>query len=158
MRHGETEHAVLGREPGAAADQQIPARDHRRLHDAVAGPLVLPEHRAVGRREADRTQSGYQNDLRDAVDRRQLRRAVTAAVLRAEPARLPCGGIVGGEPAGRGGDDEVVDHQWRARDAPVRDLPAGVGHRVARPDDRAVTGVERVQDAGSTERVDAAVG
>ena len=121
------------------------------------GPLVLPEHRAVGRRDADRAGSVHQHDLRDAVDRRQLRRAVAAAVLRAEPARLPGGDVVGGEPAGSGGDDDVADHERRARDAPVRNLPAGVGHRVARPDDRAVTGVERVQDSGATERVDAAV-
>ena len=120
-------------------------------------PLVLPEHRAVGRRDADRTGSVHQHDLRDAVDRRQVRRAVAPAVFRAEPARLPGGEIVGGERAGSGGDDDVADHQRRARDAPVRDLSAGVGRRVARPDDGAVTGVERVQDSCSTERVDAAV-
>ena len=59
--------------------------------------------------------------------------------------------------ARRGDDDDVVDDQRRAGEAPARDRRAGIGRRVARPDDRAVAGVERVEDAGRAERVDAAV-
>ena len=101
--------------------------------------------------------AAQQQDLRDAVDRHQMRRAVAAAARRADPARLAGGEVVGGERAGRGDDDDVVDDQRRAREAPVRDLRAGVGRRVARPHDGAVAGVERVQDSGRAERVDAAV-
>src|SRR5215468_11712402 len=57
-------------ESGATADQDVAAPDHRRLHDAVGVPPVLPEHRAVGRGDADRALSVQQEDLRDAVDRR----------------------------------------------------------------------------------------
>ncbi len=87
----------------------------------------------------------------------QMWRAVAPAAGRAEPARIAGGDVVGGERAGGGDDDDVADHQRRAREAPARDLRAGVGRRVARPDDGAVTGVERVQDSGRAECVDAAV-
>src|SRR5262245_43777490 len=59
-------------ESGAAADQDVGARDHVRLHDAVAIPLVLPEQLAVGRVDADRAVSVQQEDLRDAVDLREV--------------------------------------------------------------------------------------
>ena len=101
--------------------------------------------------------AAQQQDLRDSVDRHQLWRAVAAAAGRAEPARIAGGDVVGGEPAGGGDDDDVVDHQRRAREAPARNLRAGVGRRVARPHDGAVAGVERVQDSGRAERVDATV-
>src|SRR5215207_8707701 len=86
-----------------------------------------------------------------------MRRAVTRAAIRPEPARLAGGEVVGGELAGGGDDDEVVDDQRRAREAPARDFRAGVGGHVARPHDGAVTGVERVQDSGRTQGVHAAV-
>ena len=86
-----------------------------------------------------------------------MRRAVAAAAGRAEPARIAGGEVVGDELAGGGDDHDVVDHQRRAREAPARDLHAGVGRRVARPDDGAVTGVERVHDSGRAECVDATV-
>src|SRR3989442_12086644 len=84
-------------------------------------------------------------------------RAVATATGRAEPARLAGGRIVAGEPAGGGHDDEVVNHQRRAREAPTRELRACVGRRVARPHDGAVTGVQRVHDSGRTKCVDATV-
>src|SRR5271157_3190344 len=84
-------------------------------------------------------------------------RAVAGAAGRAEPARITGGEVVGDQPAGGGDDDDVVNHQWRACEAPVRDLRAGVGRRVARPNDRAVTGVECVQDSGRTKCVYATV-
>ena len=118
---------------------------------------MLPEQRAVGRRDAGRAGSAQQQDLRDSVDRHQVRRAVAPAAGRAEPARIAGGEVVGGERAGGGDDDEVVDHQRRAREAPARDLRAGVGRRVARPHDGAVAGVERVQDSGRAKCVDATV-
>src|SRR5438874_2238837 len=86
-----------------------------------------------------------------------MRRAVATAAVRAEPARFAGGQVVGDELAGGGDDDDVVDHQWRAREAPARDLLAGVGPSVARPHDGAVTGIERVHDSGRTERVYATV-
>ena len=138
----------------AAADQHVAVRGQGRLHDA-ARPRVLPEQRAVGRRDAGRAGAAEHQDLRDAVDRRQVRRAVAAAG-RAEPARLAGGEVVGDERAGVD-DDQVVDHQGRAREAPARDLGAGVGRRVARPHDAAVTGVEHVQDSGRAERVETPV-
>ncbi len=119
----------------------------------AARPRVLPEQRAVGRRDAGRAGSAHQQDLRDSVDRQQMWRAVATAAGRAEPARIAGGEVVGDERAGGGDDDDVVDHQRRARKAPVRDLRVGVGRRVARPHDGAVTGVEHVQDSGRTECV-----
>ena len=84
-----------------------------------------------------------------------MRRTVAGAARRAQPALLAGGGGVGDEPAGGGDDDEVVDHQRGAGEAPDRDLHTGVGRGVARPDDRAVAGVQRVDDSGRAERVDA---
>ena len=73
-------------------------------------------------------------------------------------ATLVAGGeVVGDERAGDGDDDDVVDHQRRARESPARDLRVGVGRRVPRPHDGAVPCVEHVQDSGRTERVYAAV-
>src|SRR5687767_11907499 len=86
-----------------------------------------------------------------------MRRAVAAAAGWAEPARIAGGDVISGEPAGSGYDDGVLDHQGRAGEAPARDLYARVGRRVARPHDRAVTGVDRVQDSGRTECVDATI-
>src|SRR5437773_269541 len=84
-------------------------------------------------------------------------RAVAAAAGRADPAPLTGGEIVGGEPAPGGGDDDVANNQWRAREAPARYLRAGIGRRIARPHHGAVTGIERVQDSGRAECVDATV-
>ena len=50
------------------ADQDIAIRGHGRLHDGEAWPRVLPEHRAVGWRDAGRAGS-HQQDLRDSVHR-----------------------------------------------------------------------------------------
>src|SRR5438093_12114281 len=65
--------------------------------------------------------------------------------------------VVRDEPAGGGHDDDVVDYQGRAREAPARVRCARVGRCVARPDDGAVMGVERVHDSGRPECVDATV-
>src|SRR6266498_5244584 len=81
-------------------------------------------------------------------------RAVAGATVRAEPARLAGGEIVSDERARSGDDDDVADHQRRAREPPARNLLAGVRRRVARPHNGAITGVERVQDSGPTECVD----
>src|SRR2546425_38385 len=68
---------------------------------------------------------------------------------------MASGEIVGGERAGDGDNDHVINHQRRTREAPIWNLPTSVGCGVARPHDLAVTGVERVQDPGRTEGVDA---
>src|SRR5439155_3003537 len=80
-----------------------------------------------------------------------------SAIRRAEPARMAGRDVVRDEPAGGGDDDDVVDYQGRAREAPARVRCAGVGRCVARPDDGAVTGVECVHDSGRPECVDATV-
>src|SRR5437867_8493731 len=82
-------------------------------------------------------------------------RAIASAADRALPARIAAGQVVGNELARGADDDDVPDHQRRAREPPARDLRAGVGRNVARPHDSAVTGVERVEDPGRTECVDA---
>src|SRR5262249_57638520 len=57
-----------------------------------------------------------------------------------------------------GGENGFVgEEEGRARKSPLRDLRLGVRRRVARPDNGAVTSVERVQDAGRPKRVDATV-
>jgi hypothetical protein len=113
--------------------------------------------RSDGQCDAGRAGSAHQQDLRDSVDRQEMWRAVASAAVRAEPARFAGGEVVGDEPAGGGDDDDIASHQWRAREAPARNLLAGVGRRVARPHDGAATGVERVQDSGRTECVYATV-
>src|SRR5579864_1311205 len=82
-----------------------------------------------------------------------MRRAVAHAVSRAGPAPGASVEVIGGELAGDADDDDIADHQWRAREAPVRSLRAGVGRRVARPYDRAITGVERIENSGGAECV-----
>ncbi len=84
-------------------------------------------------------------------------RAVANAAGRAEPARLAGGDVVRGEPPGRGDDHEIVDDQGRTREAPAGVLDFCVGRRVARPHNRSRRGVERVQDSGRPECVDATV-
>src|SRR5262249_61148237 len=54
-------------------------------------------------------------------------------------------------------DRLVADDERRTRKSPLRGFRLGVRRRVARPDDGAVTSVERVQDAGRPEGVDATV-
>ncbi len=154
--------AVRDREAARAAlstggDQDAAVRGHGRLHDGEAPPRVLPEPLAIGGRDAGRARCAQLQDLRDSVDRRQLRRAVAHAAVRPGPAQLAGGEVVGDELAADGDDDGVVHHQGRAREAPVRDLRLGVGRRVARPHDGAVPGVERVHDSGRTEGVDTTV-
>ncbi len=54
----------------AGADQYIAIIGQGRLYDAgFTRPRVLPEQRAVGRRNAGRAGSAQQQDLRDSVDR-----------------------------------------------------------------------------------------
>src|ERR1035437_10505048 len=59
--------------------------------------------------------------------------------------------------AGDGDEDDVVDHQRRARKAPVRSLRGGFGRRVARPHHGAVTSVERVHNSGGAKCVRATI-
>ena len=118
---------------------------------------MRPEDRAVGGGHAGDPSSTHQQDLRQAADRHQMRRAIASARRFHEPA-LGAGRAVVGDECARGGDnDEVVDDQWGARDAPARNRHAGIGHRVARPHGSAVAGVEGIQDSGRAECVDATV-
>src|SRR5574341_1404263 len=139
-------------------DEYVTVYGQCRLHDADARLRpVLPEQAAVGRRDAGRAGASEQQDLRHTADRREMRRAVAAAAFRTEPALIPGGYVVCGEPAGGGHDHDVAHHQRRAGEAPARRLDARFGRGVTRPDDRAVAGVERVQDTSGPERVDATV-
>src|SRR6188474_2945354 len=65
--------------------------------------------------------------------------------------------VVGDELTAEGNDDDVVHHQRRACEAPLGDLDARVGRRVARPQLFAGAGIERVQDSGCAECVYATV-
>src|SRR5262249_24979669 len=87
-------------ESGAAANQDVTASDHGWLHNAVDVPLMLPEQRAVSRGDADHAFAVEQQDLRDAVDRRELWRAVSHLAGRAVPARLASAEVVGREHTG----------------------------------------------------------
>ena len=91
VRDGETEHAVL-----AASPEPLPIR--RSPPAITAGCTMLsPAHSCFQSTVPSdgatpiSARSVHEHDLRDAVDRRQVRRAVTAAGLRAEPARLAGG-------------------------------------------------------------------
>src|SRR5215475_8837276 len=76
---------------------------------------------------------------------------------RALPTRMArCGVVGGGHSLGRA-DDFVTDDERRACKSPLRDFRVGVRRRVARPDNGAVSRVERIQDAGSPKGVDATV-
>src|SRR5215471_18287452 len=140
-----------------AGDQDVAVRRQGRLHNSVARPRVLPEPLAVGQGDARRAGFAHQQDLLDSVDRQEMWRAVAPAAGRPEPAPRAGGEVIGDELARGGNDHNVADHQRRAREAPRRDLCAGVGRRIARPDDSAVTGVESVQDSGRAECVDVTV-
>ena len=73
----------------AAREQDVPIGGEGRLHDADAIlPFVLPEHGAVGGRHTRRSAAAEEQDLRDAVNRREMRRAVATAAGRACPARV----------------------------------------------------------------------
>ena len=52
-------------------DQDVAVVGHRRLHDGAAVPCVLPEQRAVGRRDAHHARPAEQHDLLDTVNRHQ---------------------------------------------------------------------------------------
>src|SRR6266545_2362260 len=112
MRDRDAAETGLGKS-GAAADQDVGAPDHEWLHNAVAVPLVLPEQRAVGRGDAHRAFSVQQEDLRDAVNRRELWRAVAATAGRADPARLAGADVVGREHPGGRDDDFIADDERR---------------------------------------------
>ena len=156
MRDREAAHAHAAAHV-ARGDQHAAVRGSGGLQDGHARPLVLPEQRAVGRGDADRTFPIQQQDLRDAVDRRELWRAVAPTAGRALPARMAGSDVVRGEHAGGRNDDNVANNQRRARKSPARDFRVSVRRRVARPDDGAVTRVERVQNSGRTKRIDATI-
>ena len=142
----------------AGAHQQVAVRGLGGLHDGVAGPGVLPEHRAVRRVDGEGSRPALQYDLRDAGDGEPLGGAVAGPAVGSGPAQLAGLVVVAGQVAGRGDDDHVAHHQRGAGEAPDRQRGAGVGGRVARPDGRAVARVEGVDDAGGAQGVDAAVG
>src|SRR5262245_65297797 len=77
-----------------AVDQDIALFGHGRLHDGAARPLVSPQHLTAGRREAGRTVSPQHHDLRNAIDRHQMRRAVAKAAGGADPALLSVRDVV----------------------------------------------------------------
>ena len=135
-----------------------PSGGQRRLHDGGARPRVLPEQlrRRPARRWSRRLRSAAGSG--HAADRHQMRRAVAAA-RRFGPSQrwLPVRAVVGDELAARRRRRRGRRPPAGSCEAPARDRRAGVGRRVARPHDRAVARVERVQDSGRAERVDATV-
>src|SRR5262249_8016927 len=86
-----------------------------------------------------------------------MRRTVPPAMGRTEPAGLASGDVIGDERAGGGHDGEGVDYQRRARAPPAWHFLACVGSHVPRPHAGTSPRVERVDDSGRTDRVDAAV-
>src|SRR5262249_45347563 len=79
-REREAAHARLAvAQTRPVADQAVAAGCRGGLHDAAAPPLMLPELLAGVRCDADHPGAGQQQDLRDAVDRYQLRRAEAPA-------------------------------------------------------------------------------
>ena len=140
---------------GHRVDQDVAVSGDGRLDDRAAFPFVLPQQLAVGGIDAHRSGRTEDHDLRHAVDRDQVRRAVAAAVQRADPAQLAGGDVVPGERAIDADDHHVVDDERRARDAPERHFARGFGRGVVRPDHLAGAGVERIQHAGGAHRVDA---
>ena len=143
----------------AVADEHVAVVGDRRLNDGhrrLPG-RELPQQRAVGRRDADGAGSSDHQDLRNAVQRDQMRGAVAAAAGRTEPPWRARRGVVRGETARDAHDHEAVEYDGRACDAPVRNCVLGIGRSIARPDDRARSGVERVDQPGRTHRVDTVV-
>ena len=79
---------------------------------------MLPQHGAVGRRDAGGAIVAEQHDLRDAGKRHELRRAVALAAIRTVPTRLARRGVVPGELAADCNDDEIAHDQRRTCDSP----------------------------------------
>ena len=96
--------------------RRSPLYGEHRLQDWTAGQLVLPENAAIGGCDAGGASFAQQHHLLDAVDRHGLRRAVAAGitqgVLRTDPARPTCAGVVADQGA-RHADDEGVTHDQR---------------------------------------------
>ena len=109
MRDRDAARAVSSGHAGRA-DQDVAVRGQGGLYDGGARPRMLPEHCAVGRRDARCAGSAHHHDLRDSIDRQELWRAIAAAARRAEPAPIAGGAIVGDEYTGMD-DDDVADHQ-----------------------------------------------
>ena len=116
---------------------------------------MLPEHAAIGRRDADGTKCAGEHNLGDASDDGHVWRAVTVAAVRTHPPRSAIGERIRSELTANGGDDQIVDHEWRAGKAPHRRGRVEIGHHVSRPEDPAVARVESVQEAGRSECQDA---
>ena len=143
-------------QPGEAvrADQDIATGGHRRLHDAAGGgPVVGPQHPAVGRRNAGDAAGGEQQDLRDSIEGHEMRRAVAVAPVRRGPPRRARLGIIGGQGAGGGDDHGLVDYQRRAGEAPPRRGHVVFGGHVSCPQPLAGLHVQRCQQSGATQRI-----
>ena len=121
----------------------------------LAGTVSVPERCAVRRRDAGGAASRQQHDLRDVLDRQQVRRAVARTGIGARPAWRTSLGVVCHQLARGGHDDERADDERRRGEAPVGDRDGRIGRHVARPHPSPIASVERVQDAGRAERVHA---
>ena len=119
---------------------------------------MLPEHPAVGRGDTDGASSAREHDLQNTVDGGRVGRAVTVAARRAHPASFARCERIGCELAASRDDNEVVDHEWRGCEAPHWRRRIEVGHRVSRPQEPAVSGVECVEEARGAERKDTICG
>ncbi len=146
---------VLSASPEPLPIRRSPPARMRRLHDTVAGPLVIPEHPAVSGGDADRARPIHEHDLLDSVDGCGVRGAVSPSTFGAEPPQVSSRRVVGGQRPGSGSNHDVAKSEWRACDAPVRNRCARVGCCITRPQHATVADVERVENSCRTERVDA---
>src|SRR5678816_2380676 len=143
MIDAEAAHARATHRAAQRTEQHIALTHSRWLDDRGAGPLVFPEHRAI-RCDAGQARVADVENLCHAIDGHEVRRAVTPPVHRTKPSRLASRTIVGDELTIDTEHDEVVDHRWRAGEAPLGNALLRVGPGVSRPDHFAAARVERI--------------
>src|SRR2546428_4529239 len=121
----------------------------------AAGPVVLPENFPIGCGMGGNAAGVENQDLRDARENGQPRRAITRSVRACSPDKLAVSGVIGYEgtivSAAGVHHHEVVNHQRRATHAPFVYVRLVVLNDILGPDWFSGFQVQTVQDSGRTQ-------
>ena len=95
----------------ARSDENVTLRRKRGLHDRAARPFVLPEHSAVTGHDTVNLFSAHLEDLRNWIDRDQVRRAVAPSVRRTNPSAFTRGNVNKRQLSAGSHNDDVVNYE-----------------------------------------------